>query len=78
VVEICDVVVEPDAHCGFAGVLLGYNKGLEVGEFPNPWVSGSLSLCLISYQVFMAIAHRKEEKMYVALWYTIAASSGPT
>lgn len=59
---------------GFAGVLLGYNKGLEVDEFPNPVGLGFIiSLVLISYQVFMSIAQRKEEKIYVALWYTIAA-----
>ena len=49
---------------GFAGVLLGYNKGLEVAEFPNPLSLGFLiSLLIITYQVLMSIAHRKEEKI---------------
>ncbi len=59
---------------GFAGVLLGYNKGLEVAEFPNPVPLGLLiSLLMITYQVLLSIARRKEEKIYVALWYVIAA-----
>ncbi len=59
---------------GFAGVLLGYNKGLEVAEFPNPISVGMIiALLIVTYQVSMSIAHRKEEKIYVALWYTIAA-----
>lgn len=59
---------------GFIGVLLGYNKGLEVAEFPNPLPLGfTLALFIIMVQVFMSIARRKEEKMYVSLWYIIAA-----
>lgn len=58
----------------FLSLLLGYNKGLEVAEFPNPLpllLTGALFL--IAYQVFMTIAHRREEKIYVSLWYIIAA-----
>ncbi len=59
---------------GFAGVLLGYNKGLEVDELPAVISLGLvISLLIITYQVFMAITKRKEEKIYVSLWYIIAA-----
>jgi cytochrome c oxidase cbb3-type subunit 1 len=59
---------------GFAGILLGYNKGLEVDELPAVISMGLVaSLLIITYQVFMTIARRKEEKIYVSLWYTIAA-----
>jgi len=59
---------------GFAGILLGYNKGLEVDELPTVVSLGLVaSLLIITYQVFMTIARRKEEKIYVSLWYTIAA-----
>src|SRR5574341_1165056 len=55
-------------------ILLGFNKGLEVAELPNPSVLGLVvSLSIVTYQVFMSIAKRKEEKIYVSLWYVIAA-----
>ncbi len=58
----------------FLSLLLGFNKGLEVAEFPNPLPLGlAAALLLIAYQVFLSIAHRKEEKIYVSLWYIIAA-----
>jgi cytochrome c oxidase cbb3-type subunit 1 len=59
---------------GFVGILLGFNKGLEVDELPAVISLGLVvSLLIITYQVLMTIALRKEEKIYVALWYTIAA-----
>lgn len=59
---------------GFAALLAGYNKGLEVAEFPNPISLGLIaSLLIITIQVLMTIAGRKEEKIYVSLWYIIAA-----
>jgi cytochrome c oxidase cbb3-type subunit 1 len=58
----------------FLSLLLGFNKGLEVAEFPNPLPLGLAgALFLIAYQVFMTIARRKEEKIYVSLWYIISA-----
>jgi cbb3-type cytochrome oxidase subunit 1 len=55
-------------------LLLGHNKGLEVAEFPNPLpLFLAAALFLIAYQVFMTIARRKEEKIFVSLWYIIAA-----
>jgi cytochrome c oxidase cbb3-type subunit 1 len=58
----------------FALLLLGHNKGLEVAEFPNPLpVLLAAALFLIAYQVFMTIARRKEEKIFVSLWYIVSA-----
>ncbi len=58
----------------FLSLLLGYNKGLEVAEFPNPLpVLMSAAIFIIAYQVFMTIARRKEEKIFVSLWYIISA-----
>jgi len=55
-------------------VLFGYNKGLEVAELPNPLPLGLIAaLVIIGIQVFMSIARRNEEKIYVSLWYIIAA-----
>jgi len=59
---------------GFVLIMAGYNKGLEVAEFPLPiavlvWIT----FVVIAFQVFMTIARRKEEKLYVSLWYIIAA-----
>lgn len=59
---------------GSISLLLGYNKGLEVAEFPNPVPAGFiLSLLIITYQILVTISKRKEEKIYVSLWYIIAA-----
>ncbi|MHB8772195.1 MAG: cbb3-type cytochrome c oxidase subunit I [Syntrophales bacterium] len=58
----------------FTLLLMGYNKGLEVAELPNPLpVLLALALFIIAYQVFMTIARRKEEKIFVSLWYIISA-----
>jgi len=55
-------------------LLLGYNKGLEVAELPNPLPLGLIAaLAIVGIQVFMTIARRKEDKIYVSLWYIIAA-----
>jgi len=57
-----------------SSLLLGYNKGLEVAEFPNPLpllLAGALFL--IAWQVFMTVARRKEEKIFVSFWYIISA-----
>ncbi|MDA8125109.1 MAG: cbb3-type cytochrome c oxidase subunit I [Deltaproteobacteria bacterium] len=58
----------------FTLLLLGYNKGLEVAELPNPLpLFLTAALGLFAYQVFMTIARRREEKIFVSLWYIIAA-----
>jgi len=59
---------------GFLLIMAGYNKGLEVAEFPLPvailvWIA----FVVIAFQVFMTIARRTEEKLYVSLWYITAA-----
>ncbi|MEJ2314985.1 MAG: cbb3-type cytochrome c oxidase subunit I [Nitrospirota bacterium] len=59
---------------GFVGIMAGYNKGLEVAEFPLPVaVVMWLTFVVLAFQVFMTIARRKEEKLYVSLWYITAA-----
>jgi cytochrome c oxidase cbb3-type subunit 1 len=58
----------------FLSLLTGFNKGLEVAEFPNPLPLGLIAaLGIIIIQVLMSIANRKEEKIFVSLWYIIAA-----
>lgn len=58
----------------FISLMAGYNKGLEVAEFPVPIAAIMwLTFVVITVQVFMTIARRKEEKLYVSLWYIIAA-----
>jgi cytochrome c oxidase cbb3-type subunit 1 len=59
---------------GLVGIMAGYNKGLEVAEFPLPVaVVMWLAFVVLAFQVFMTIARRKEEKLYVSLWYITAA-----
>lgn len=59
---------------GFVTLMLGYNKGLEVAEFPVPIAAAMwLTFIVITIQVFVTIARRKEKQLYVSLWYIIAA-----
>jgi cytochrome c oxidase cbb3-type subunit 1 len=59
---------------GFISLAMGYNKGLEVAEFPIPVAAAMwLVFIVITIQVFATIAKRKEETLYVSLWYIIAA-----
>ena len=58
---------------GFIGIAAGYNNGLEVAEFPGPvavvlW----LVFVTIAFQIFKTIGRRKEETLYVSLWYLTA------
>ncbi|HXO19773.1 MAG TPA: cbb3-type cytochrome c oxidase subunit I, partial [Thermoanaerobaculia bacterium] len=59
---------------GFVSLAMGYNKGIEAGEFP---LLGAIivfiCLLVITYQFFMTIAHRKFQRIYTSLWYLIAA-----
>lgn len=58
---------------GFLSLLAGYNKGVEVAEFPLPVAALMwLVLVTIAFQVFMTIARRKDKKLYVSLWYLSA------
>jgi cytochrome c oxidase cbb3-type subunit 1 len=59
---------------GFVTLLAGFNKGLEVAEFPVPiaalmWVV----VAATAFQVMMTVARRKEKTLYVSLWYLLAA-----
>lgn len=59
---------------GSASLLLGFNQGLEVAEFPL-FVDIVLWACLllIALQVMVTVARRHEKKLYVSLWYIMAA-----
>ncbi|HEY0665350.1 MAG TPA: cbb3-type cytochrome c oxidase subunit I [Gallionella sp.] len=59
---------------GSLSLLLGYNSGVEAGEFKWPlnilrWVV----LTVIGGQVLATVLQRKEPGFYVALWYLLAA-----
>jgi cytochrome c oxidase cbb3-type subunit I len=59
---------------GFISLAMGYNQGLEAAEFPLAVdIVIFIGLMLITYQFFMTIAKRKEERIYTSLWYLIAA-----
>jgi cytochrome c oxidase cbb3-type subunit I/II len=59
---------------GTVSLLLGYNMGLEAGEFE--WPLNLLRfgvLGLITVQVLGTVFRRTERRFYVSLWYTTAA-----
>ena len=59
---------------GMASLFLGYNQGLEAGEFALP--IDAIIFVVISVatlQFLMTIAQRTEPQLYVSLWYLIAA-----
>lgn len=59
---------------GFLFLALGYNQGIEAGEFPLLVdILIFVALLALTWQFFMTIAHRKEERIYTSLWYLIAA-----
>ncbi len=59
---------------GFVSLALGYNQGLEAGEFPLLIdILIFAALLAITWQFFITIARRREEKIYTSLWYLIAA-----
>lgn len=59
---------------GTFSLLAGFNQGIEAGEFPL-WIDVPVFLVflMITIQVFGTIFRRKEPRLYVALWYTMAA-----
>lgn len=59
---------------GFLSLLLGANQGIEAGEFPLA-VDIAILACLLALtvQFFLTIARRRFERIYVSLWYLIAA-----
>jgi cytochrome c oxidase cbb3-type subunit 1 len=59
---------------GMVSLALGYNQGLEAGEFPL--VIDALIfvvLTLTTVQFLVTIARRREPQLYVAVWYLIGA-----
>jgi cbb3-type cytochrome c oxidase subunit I len=59
---------------GFVSLALGYNSGIEAGEFPL-WVSipVEIVLCMLTIQVLGTVKNRTEQRLYVTLWYLTAA-----
>lgn len=59
---------------GSISLLMGYNLGLEAGEFQWPFnILRWGVLAIFGGQVLTTIFLRKEPGFYVALWYTLAA-----
>lgn len=59
---------------GGASLLLGYNLGLEAGEYEWPLnILRFLVLGAITIQVMGTIFRRTEPRFYVSLWYILAA-----
>jgi cbb3-type cytochrome c oxidase subunit I/cbb3-type cytochrome c oxidase subunit II len=59
---------------GSISFLMGYNSGLEAGEYEWPLnILRFIVLLLITVQLLGTIFRRKEKRFYVALWYTTAA-----
>ena len=59
---------------GFVSLALGHNQGLEAAEFPLLidillWVA----LLGITVQFLVTVAQRQESRIYVSLWYLVAA-----
>ncbi|MBI3805485.1 MAG: cbb3-type cytochrome c oxidase subunit I [Nitrospirae bacterium] len=59
---------------GTVSLMAGFNKGIEAGEYPV-WVGVliMIALILITIQVYGTVFRRREKRVYVALWYTMAA-----
>ena len=59
---------------GMISLALGYNQGLEAGEFPWPIDTVIFIVVLIlTVQFLMTVAKRREPQLYVAVWYLIGA-----
>ena len=59
---------------GMISLLLGYNQGFEAGEFPLPIdIVIFVVITIVTVQLLMTIAKRREPQLYVALWYLIGA-----
>ena len=66
--------VELSVLAGLIALLLGYNQGLEAGEFPLfTEIPLFLVVAVATAQFLITIARRLEPPLYVALWYLIAA-----
>jgi len=59
---------------GMVSLLLGYNQGLEAGEFPLLIdIVIFFVVTILTVQFLVTIAQRREPQLYVALWYLIGA-----
>ncbi|MCG8425931.1 MAG: cbb3-type cytochrome c oxidase subunit I [Chromatiales bacterium] len=59
---------------GMVSLYLGYNQGLEAGEFPLLIdIVIFVVISALTYQFIATIAQRTEPQLYVSLWYLIAA-----
>src|SRR5437667_10143820 len=59
---------------GMVSLLLGYNQGLEAGEFPLLIdIVIFVVVTVLTVQFLVTIAQRREPQLYVALWYLIGA-----
>ncbi|HYG91488.1 MAG TPA: cbb3-type cytochrome c oxidase subunit I [Azospirillum sp.] len=59
---------------GMAALALGYNQGLEAGEFPLLVdVIIFVVVMTVTVQFLITVARRVEPQLYVALWYLIAS-----
>ena len=59
---------------GVISLLMGYNLGFEADEFEWPFnILRFVGLALVAIQVVVTIHNRKEQKVYVSLWYASAA-----
>jgi len=59
---------------GMASLALGHNQGLEAGEFPLAVDALIFVVVLaLTVQFLVTVARRREEHLYVSLWYLVAA-----
>jgi len=59
---------------GFVSLAMGYNQGIEAGEFPLAIdILVFIGMLGLTFQFFMTIAKRKQQQIYTSLWYLIAA-----
>ncbi len=59
---------------GMLSLALGYNQGLEAGEFPLLVdIVILIVIVALTLQYLVTIGRRKVERIYVSLWYLIAA-----
>jgi cytochrome c oxidase cbb3-type subunit 1 len=59
---------------GMISLMLGYNQGLEAGEFPL-LIDAVIFfvIAVVTVQFLATIAQRREPQLYVSLWYLIGA-----
>jgi cytochrome c oxidase cbb3-type subunit 1 len=59
---------------GMVSLMLGYNQGLEAGEFPLLIdIVIFIVVAILTAQFLVTVGQRREPQLYVALWYLIGA-----